>query len=109
MEAKPHLNCKFRPYSPDGVCHVHPLVYRDNVWFAGGHPFQEAPAAADVKDDVEVWVRLPNTVDDLLDVGTGKYVEILGLQLRRPGVEDLDSLCSSICLRKDESHSGYSF
>ena len=42
----------------DGIAHVHMLVDGHDVWGAGGHALQEAAAAADVQDDLQVRVRL---------------------------------------------------
>ncbi len=87
-----HLYCKFGANACDGVPHVHALIHRDDVGLARSHALHEAPAVADVQDQLQVGVCLAHTLDDLAYVGFGEHVKVLRRQLRRPGVEDLHHL-----------------
>ena len=76
-----YLHCKFGADALDGVAHVHVLVDGHDVWGAGGHALQEAPAAADVQDDLQIWVRLQQhracelTVERLSPLAHGSQAE----------------------------------
>ena len=56
--ALPHLNSKFGANALDGVAHVHMLVNGHDVGAAASHALQKPPAAADVQNNLQLWVRL---------------------------------------------------
>ncbi len=84
-----HLDGELGAHALDAVHKVHALVNADDVGAAGSHALQQATAAADVQDDGQVGVGLLHAADDLLDVGAGEDVEVLGGQVAGPGVKDL--------------------
>ena len=56
--AAPHLNSEVGADAADGVAHVHVLVDGHDVGPAASHALQKPAAAADVQDDLQLWVRL---------------------------------------------------
>ena len=56
--AEPHLNCKLGADALNGIAHVHVLVNGHDVGAAASHALQKPPAAADVQNNLQLWVRL---------------------------------------------------
>ena len=57
-EESARLHGKARADARDGVAHVDALVDGDDIRAALRHALHQAAAAADVQDDLQVWMRL---------------------------------------------------
>mmetsp|Transcript_12589 Transcript_12589/g.27193 ORF Transcript_12589/g.27193 Transcript_12589/m.27193 type:complete len:286 (+) Transcript_12589:818-1675(+) len=81
-----------------GHRHVHRPVEAHHVGAGATHQLQLASASICMQDDGHVWVLGLERLGDALGIGQAELGKLVGGQVVRPGVKQLDDLCTALNL-----------